>query len=82
MVWPRRREANSEASHATIRDELLRQLGRGDEASLPAEYIVAMADAGHPPADHALRIYIDDAIDADAFNAMPLRISGLCAARA
>jgi hypothetical protein len=35
---------------------------------------VAMADAGHPPADHALRIYIDDAIDVDAFNAMPLRI--------
>jgi len=53
---------------------MVRQLERGEGASLPLAYIVAMADAEHPPADHALRIYIHTAIDADRFNHLPLQI--------
>jgi hypothetical protein len=65
---------NSEAGHESIRDDMLRQLERGQDASLPVTYIVAMADAEHPPADHALRIYIHAAIDADRFNNLPLQV--------
>src|SRR6516165_10402125 len=36
---------NSEAGHEAIRDDMLRQLQRGEGASLPVAYIVAMADA-------------------------------------
>src|SRR5262245_45044341 len=56
---------NSEAGHELFRDEMIRQLETG--ASVPIASIVAMADAGHPPADHALRAYIHAAIDADRF---------------
>ena len=65
---------NSEAGHEAIRDDMLRQLQRGEGASLPVAYIVAMADAEHPPADHALRIYIHAAIDADRFAELPVQV--------
>ena len=65
---------NSEAGHEAVRDDMVRQLERGNGASLPVAYIVAMADAEHPPADHALRIYIHGAIDADRFNALPVQV--------
>ena len=65
---------NSEAGHEVVRDDMLRQLERGEDASLPVAYIVAMADAQHPPADHALRIYIHAAIDADRFNDLPVQV--------
>jgi hypothetical protein len=65
---------SSEASHEAIRDDMVRQLERGDGATLPLAYIVAMADAKHPPADHALRIFIHAAIDADRFAALPLQV--------
>ena len=65
---------NSEAGHEAVRDDMLRQLERGEDASLPVAYIVAMADAQHPPADHALRIYIHAAIDADRFNDLPVQV--------
>jgi hypothetical protein len=64
----------SEFAHETMRDNMLRQLERGAAASLPVAYIVAMADAQHPPADHALRIYIHAAVDADRFNDLPLQV--------
>jgi len=65
---------NSEAGHEAVRDDMVRQLERGEGASLPVAYIVAMADAKHPPADHALRIYIHAAIDTDRFNDLPVQI--------
>jgi hypothetical protein len=65
---------DSEAGHNVVRDDMLRQLERGETASLPLAYIVAMADAGHPPADHALRIYIHAAIDADRFGDLPVQV--------
>jgi hypothetical protein len=52
----------------------LERAERGENASLPISYIVAMADAEHPPADHALRIHIHAAIDADRFNTLPVQI--------
>jgi hypothetical protein len=64
----------SEFGHETMRDDILRQLEQGAGASLPVAYIVAMADANHPAADHALRAYIHAAIDADRFNDMPLQV--------
>lgn len=67
---------NSEAGHEVVRDDMVRQLDRdvNDAASLPTAYIVAMADAGHPPADHALRIFIHNAIDLDRFNNLPVQV--------
>jgi hypothetical protein len=65
---------NSEAGHELVQDDMVRQLERGEGASLPVAYIVAMADAQHPPADHALRIFIHAAIDADRFNDLPLQV--------
>ena len=67
----------SEAAHMCFRDDMVRQLERderGENASLPISYIVAMADAEHPPADHALRIFIHAAIDADRFNDLPVQV--------
>src|SRR6516164_648505 len=73
---------NSEAGHEAIRDDMLRQLQRGEGASLPVAYIVAMADAEHPPADHALRIYIHAAIDADRFGpSCPYRLGPMRSVR-
>jgi len=65
---------DSEAGHNAIRDNLLWQLERGATASLPLAAIVALADAGHPPADHALRIHIHRAIDDDSFAALPVQL--------
>src|SRR4029077_20657041 len=65
---------DSEAGHNAVRDDMLRQLESGETASLPLAYIVGMADAGHPPADHALRIFIHAAIDADRFGDLPVQI--------
>jgi hypothetical protein len=70
-------KSTSEAAHMCFRDDMVRQLERGERgenASLPISYIVAMADAKHPPADHALRIHIHAAIDADRFNDLPVQI--------
>ena len=64
----------SEFSHEVVRNDMLRQLERGEGASLPLAYIIAMADAEHPPADDALRSYIHAAIDADRFNDLPVQI--------
>ena len=64
----------SEFAHETMRDDILRQLERGAAASLPMAYIVAMADADHPAADHALRTYIHAAIDVDHFNDLPVQV--------
>lgn len=74
---------NSEAAHELMRDEMVRQLAgsigfQPNAASVPIASIIAMivdaADAGHPPADHALRLHIHAAIDADRFNDLPVQI--------
>jgi len=65
---------NSEAGHEAVREHIYSQLERGAGASLPLAYIVAMADAGHPPADHALRFLIHGAMDAKRFNDLPLQV--------
>ena len=57
----------SEAAHNWMRDDLVRQLQSGETAALPLAYIIAMADAEHPPADHALRIYIHAAMGSKRF---------------
>jgi hypothetical protein len=64
----------SEAGQAAVRDDIYRQLERGAGASLPLDEIIDMANAGHPPADHALRTFIRAAIDADRFNDLPVRV--------
>lgn len=63
-----------EFAHEFTRDEIARQLERGEGAALPLDYIVAMAEAGHPVADHALREWIRAAIRVDGFDDLPLDV--------
>ena len=65
---------SSEAGQLAVQADIYRQLKRGDAAALPLDYIVAMADAGHPPADHALRAFIHEHIDADRFGDLPVQL--------
>lgn len=65
---------SSEAGQLAVRDDLYRQLMAGDTAALDVTHIVAMADGGHPPADHALREHIHAYIDADRFGELPVQI--------
>jgi hypothetical protein len=67
---------NSEATHEIIRAEMIHQLERGTGASVPIAHIIAMADAGHPAADDALRVYIHGAIDAKRFDDLPVQVQG------
>lgn len=67
---------NSEGAHEIIRAEMLHQLERGTGASVPIANIIAMADAGHPAADDALRIHIHAAIDAKRFDGLPVQVQG------
>jgi hypothetical protein len=64
----------SEAGQLAVQGDIYRQLKAGDTATLPLDYIVAMADARHPPADHALRAFIHDHIDADRFADLPVQL--------
>jgi hypothetical protein len=64
----------SDSGHVAVQNDLYRQLTAGDAAALDVAYIVAMADGGHPPADHALRAYIYAHIDADRFAGLPLQV--------
>jgi hypothetical protein len=64
----------SEAGHRFVEEDIYRQLERGAGAALPLDEIIDMANAGHPPADHAVRTFIRAAIDADRFNELPVRL--------
>jgi hypothetical protein len=64
----------SDSGHVAVQNDLYRQLTAGDAAALDVAYIVAMADGGHPPADHALRAHIHAAIDADRFADLPVQV--------
>jgi hypothetical protein len=57
-----------------VKGDLYRQLTAGDAASLDVATIVAMADGGHPPADHALRDYVHAHIDDDRFGELPVQV--------
>jgi hypothetical protein len=65
---------SSEAGQLAVQGDIYRQVKAGDAAALPLDYIVAMADAQHPPADHALRRFIHEHIDADAFAELPVQL--------
>ena len=65
---------SSEAGQLAVQGDIFRQLNAGDAAKLPLDTIVAMADAGHPPADHALRDFIHKYIDADRFADLPVQV--------
>jgi hypothetical protein len=65
---------SSEAGQLAVQGDIYRQLKAGDMAKLPLDYIVAMADGGHPPADHALRAVIHEYIDADRFADLPVQV--------
>jgi hypothetical protein len=64
----------SEAGHLAVQGDLYRQLMAGTAAALDVATIVAMADGGHPPADHALRAFIHAYIDADLFGDLPVQV--------
>jgi hypothetical protein len=65
---------SSEAGQLAVQGDIYRQLKRGDAAALPLDYIVAMADQQHAPADHALRAFIHEHIDADRFAELPVQL--------
>ena len=64
----------AEFAHEFTRDDIVRQLERGADAALSIDYIIGMAEAGHPVADHALRDWIAAAIDVDRFNDLPVQV--------
>jgi hypothetical protein len=66
----------SAASHRFIEADLLRQLELHEQGcpALEPSDIVAMADGGHPPADHALLGFIKRRMDADRFQQMPVSV--------
>ncbi|MGA7486636.1 MAG: hypothetical protein WBW74_06820, partial [Xanthobacteraceae bacterium] len=64
----------SEAGHLAVQNDLYRQLLAGDCAALDVATIVAMADGGHAPADHALRTAIHAHIDTDRFGELPVQL--------
>jgi hypothetical protein len=57
-----------------VQGDIYRQLQAGAAAALPLADIVAMGDAGHPPADQALRAFIHEHIDADRFGELPVQL--------
>ena len=63
----------SEASHRFFETDFLRRLHEGT-GSLDAGIIVDMARSGHPPADHALRHFIQQHMEADRFQQMPTSV--------
>ena len=67
---------SSEAGQLAVQGDIDRQLRAGDAAKLPLDHIVAMGDGGHAPADHALRQFIHEYIDADRFADLPLQLRG------
>jgi hypothetical protein len=67
-------QLGSDAAHLAVQNDLCRQLMAGKAAALDVAYIVAMADGGHPPADHALRTYIHAHIDTDRFAELPVQV--------
>jgi hypothetical protein len=57
-----------------MKQNLIGQLQRGEHAAVPLPYILAMANAGHEPAQWALRDYIRDFIDQHRFNDLPVSL--------
>jgi hypothetical protein len=57
-----------------VQGDIHRQLKAGESARLAVADIIAMADGGHAPADHALRAFIHQHIDADRFGELPVQV--------
>lgn len=66
-------EINSEASHRFFEADFLRRLHEG-AGTLSPGIIVDIARSGHPPADHALRHFIEQHMEADRFQNMPTSV--------
>lgn len=62
----------SEASHSYLADFFFRQLELNAEGDAAA--IVDIANAGHPPADHALRRFIQKAVEDDRQKILPISV--------
>jgi hypothetical protein len=78
-AWHRQIEEHvtSTGSHEIITAYLLHLLElhqRGGRSGLEPSEIVAMAEGGHPPADHALRVFISRQIEAGQFSEMPVSV--------
>lgn len=63
----------SDASYRVLEKMYLQRLQDNDEI-LDASFIVDMALRGHPPADHALRQFIKEAVETDQFQRLPLSV--------
>jgi hypothetical protein len=61
----------SEAGRAYIEADIIRKL---QAATLPFDFAIQMAEAGHEPAQLALRKFIDAAMEVDRFNDLPLSV--------
>ena len=65
---------SSEASNRHFENMFLRHLRAGDAASFPAAYIVEIARHGHPPADRAVRTFIQEHMEKDQFQTLPVSV--------
>jgi len=63
----------SEGARAAMQATLSRSLLAGDLGTVPLAYIIAMANAGHEPAQLALRTWIGSHIDQKRFNDLPVQ---------
>jgi hypothetical protein len=63
----------SDGARAAMQANLSRSLHAGELATVPLAYIIMMANAGHEPAQRALREWIATYIDSDRFNDLPVQ---------
>lgn len=73
--WHARRPGrfDAEASHRLLEDYFLRMLQINDE-TIDAALVVELARSGHPPADRALRRFIQQAMELDQFQSLPTSV--------
>lgn len=64
----------SQGARAEVQASLTRSLHAGDQGAVPLDYIVAMAKAGHEPAQWALRKFIRNEINERQFNDLPVSL--------
>ena len=64
----------SQGARAEVQASLTRSLHAGDQGAVPLDYIVAMAKAGHEPAQWALRKFTRNEINERRFNDLPVSL--------
>jgi hypothetical protein len=74
--WRAEREPllSSEASNQHFENVFLRHLRAGGTGCFSAAYIVEIARNGHPPADRAVRTFIQEHMEKDQFQALPVSV--------